>query len=117
VKYRLIIEEFGGWDAVPGRLLRALDGIARGTASLGQRGRDALGGWTSRIVAGADQSARAMRSPADTLSCFAWALDAEDHAALGRRAAAPAPAGDTYRSGRDRDGPHGRIMKYELNRD
>jgi aryl-alcohol dehydrogenase-like predicted oxidoreductase len=33
---------------------------------------------------------------------------------LGR---APGPTGDIFELERDRDGPHGRIMKYDLNRE
>ena len=51
------------------------------------------------------------------LGMFKVALDADDRAAidavLARRRG---PRGDTYALERDREGPHGRIMKYNLNK-
>lgn len=116
VKYRLIIEEFGGWDAFQA-LLRALNGIARrhGVSISAVATRWVL---DQPHVAGAIVGARYAEHLPDNLSVFRFALDAADHAALAPiLAAAPGPAGDTYTLERDREGPHGRIMKYELNRD
>ncbi len=49
---------------------------------------------------------------------FAFALDAEDRglidAVLAERTG---PTGDTFELERDREGRHGRIMKYNLNKD
>ncbi len=43
-------------------------------------------------------------------------LDHEDHAALGAvTALRTGPMDDVFNLERDRQGPHGRIMKYELN--
>jgi len=45
-------------------------------------------------------------------------MDAADRAAIDALLAAhPGPQGDFSTQERDRHGPHGRIMKYELNRD
>ena len=53
----------------------------------------------------------------DTLEVFRLQLDAADHAQLDALLAAhPGPAGDTYTLERDKTGPHGRIMKYDLNK-
>jgi aryl-alcohol dehydrogenase-like predicted oxidoreductase len=116
VKYRLIIEEFGGWDAFQA-LLRAMDGIGRrhGVSITAVATRWVL---DQPHVAGAIIGARYAEHLADNLTVFGFALDAADHAALDAvLAQAPGPAGDTYALERDREGPHGRIMKYDLNRD
>ncbi|MGK7869496.1 aldo/keto reductase [Falsiroseomonas sp. E2-1-a20] len=116
VKYRLIIEEFGGWDAFQA-LLRAMDGIGRrhGVSITAVATRWVL---DQPHVAGAIVGARYAEHLADNLTVFDFALDADDHAALDAvLAQAPGPAGDTYALERDREGPHGRIMKYDLNRD
>jgi aryl-alcohol dehydrogenase-like predicted oxidoreductase len=116
VKYRLIIEEFGGWDAFQA-LLRVLDGIARKHAvsitAVATR-------WVldQPQVAGAIVGARYAEHLPDNLAVFRFALDAADRAAIAALLAAhPGPQGDFYALERDRHGPHGRIMKYELNRD
>jgi len=115
VKYRLIIEEFGGWDAFQA-LLSALDGIARrhdvSITAVATR-------WVldQPHVAGAIVGARYAEHLPDNLRVFDFALDADDRAVLAPiLAAAPGPAGDTYSLERDREGPHGRIMKYDLNK-
>ncbi|MBU8539370.1 aldo/keto reductase [Falsiroseomonas tokyonensis] len=116
VKYRLIIEEFGGWDAFQA-LLRAMEAIARkhGVSITAVATRWVL---DQPHVAGAIVGARYAEHLADNLTVFRFALDAADVAALEAvLAQAPGPAGDTYTLERDRDGPHGRIMKYDLNRD
>jgi aryl-alcohol dehydrogenase-like predicted oxidoreductase len=116
VKYRLIIEEFGGWDAFQA-LLRLLDGIARkhgvSIAAVATR-------WVldQPQVAGAIVGARHAGHLPENLVVFRFALDAGDRAAIGAFLAShPGPQGDFYALERDRHGPHGRIMKYELNRD
>jgi len=115
VKYRLIIEEFGGWDAFQA-LLHALDSIARRHAvsitAVATR-------WVldQPHVAGAIVGARYAEHLADNLRVFAFALDAADHAMLAPiLAASPGPGGDAFTLERDRDGSHGRIMKYDLNK-
>jgi aryl-alcohol dehydrogenase-like predicted oxidoreductase len=116
IKYRLIIEEFGGWDAFQA-LLRLLDGIARrhGVSLPAVATRWVL---EQPHVAGAIVGARYAEHLADNLSVFRFALDAKDRDAIGDFLARhPGPQGDFYALERDRDGPHGRIMKYELNRD
>ena len=116
VKYRLIIEEFGGWDAFQA-LLRLLDGLARkhgvSIAAIATR-------WVldQPHVAGAIVGARYAEHLAENLAVFRVALDAADRAAIGDLLARhPGPQGDFYALERDRTGRHGRIMKYELNRD
>jgi len=116
VKYRLIIEEFGGWDAFQA-LLRALDGIGRrhGVSITAVATRWVL---EQPQVAGIVVGARYADHLPDNLSVFRFALDAADRAALDAvLATAPGPAGDPYALERDREGPHGRIMRTDLNRD
>ena len=115
-KYRLIIEEFGGWDAFQA-LLGVLDGIARkhGVSITAVATRWVL---DQPHVAGAIVGARYAEHLSDNLAVFSFALDASDHAAIDALLAQhPGPQGDFYALERDRTGSHGRIMKYELNRD
>jgi len=116
VKYRLIIEEFGGWDAFQA-LLRVLDSIARkhGVSITAVATRWVL---DQPHVAGAIVGARYAEHLPDNLAVFRFAMDGEDRAAIDALLAQhPGPQGDFYALERDRTGPHGRIMKYELNRD
>lgn len=116
VKYRLIIDEFGGWDEFQA-LLRLLDGIARkhGVSITAVATRWVL---DQPHVAGAIVGARYAEHLPDNLAVFGFALDEADRAAIDALLAAhPGPGGDTYTLERDRDGPHGRIMKYDLNKE
>ncbi len=115
VKYKLIIDEFGGWAAFQG-LLRALKSIA-------DRHQVQLSTVAIRwvldqpAVAAAIVGARYGNRIGDTLEVFQLRLDAADHALIDPiLASCPGPAGDTYSLERDKTGPHGRIMKYDLNK-
>ncbi len=115
VKYKLIIEEFGGWTTFQG-LLRALKSIAErhgvSISTVATR-------WVldQPAVAAAIVGARYGDRIGSTLDVFKLQLDAEDHALLGPiLATSPGPDGDTYTLERDKNGPHGRIMKYDLNK-
>ncbi|RZJ22424.1 MAG: aldo/keto reductase [Haliea sp.] len=115
IKYKLIIDEFGGW-AVFQQLLRALQQIAQrhgaSIASVATRWVLDQSGVGAAIV-----GARYADKLSDTLAVFGLRLDAQDHALLAPILSAhPGPAGDTYALERDKDGPHGRIMKYNLNK-
>jgi len=115
VKYRLIIEEFGGWDAFQA-LLAALARIAarHGTTIPAVATRWVL---DRPMVAGAIVGARYADHLPGTLATFGVRLTEQDHAELAPILAAhPGPPGDVYTLERDREGPHGRIMKYNLNR-
>jgi aryl-alcohol dehydrogenase-like predicted oxidoreductase len=114
-KYKLIIDDFGGWDLFQ-ELLRALDRIARrhdvGIAAVATR-------WVldRPQVAGAIVGARYAEHLPANLRVFGFALDGEDRAAIaGVLARRRGPEGDTFALERDREGRHGRIMKYDLNR-
>lgn len=114
VKYKLVIDDFGGWD----RFQALLALLAR----LGTKHGVPLGAVATRWVLAQPQVAAAIvgaryadRLP-QTLQVFSFALDAADHAAIDALLAdGPGPQGDTYTLERDRAGRHGRIMKYDLN--
>jgi len=113
-KYKLIIDEFGGW-ALFQELLSALSRVAA------RHGTD-IATVATRAVLDRAQVAAAIVGAVNASHLAAheriasFALDGDDHAAIasvtGRRAG---PAGDVYALERDRTSPHGRIMKYELN--
>jgi aryl-alcohol dehydrogenase-like predicted oxidoreductase len=113
IKYRLIIDECGGWDAFQA-LLSVLDRIA-------QRHAVPLSAVAARwvldqpAVAAVIIGARHAGHLADTLAIAALRLSAADHAAIAA-VLSSGPQGDVYALERDRDGRHGRIMKYNLNK-
>ncbi len=116
VKYKLIIDDFGGWELFQD-LLRTLDGIARkhgvGIANVATR-------WVldRPHVAGAIIGARYAANLGENLQVFTFALDDADRAALASvLAQRRGPEGDAYTLERDREGRHGRIMKYNLNKE
>ena len=115
VKYRLIIEEFGGWDAFQA-LLATLDRVGTkhgvGVAEVAIR-------WTldQPMVAAAIVGARDSAHLAQTGKVFAFRLDDADRAAIGRHLdARGGPFGEVYALERDRNGRHGRIMRYNQNK-
>jgi aryl-alcohol dehydrogenase-like predicted oxidoreductase len=115
IKYKLIIDEFGGWDAFQ-QLLEVLQKIA---ARHGVKISAIATRWVldQPGVAGAIVGARYADHLSDTLALFPLRLDAQDHAlidALLQRH--PGPQGDTYALERDKTGRHGTIMKYDLNK-
>ena len=113
-KYKLIIEDFGGWDLFQ-ELLQALQTIAtRHGVGLGDvatrwvidrpQVASAIMGFTSTRYLPATQGIEALR------------LDAQDHALLAPLLARrTGPAGDCYDIERDKEGRHGRIMRYNQN--
>ncbi|MEO7938962.1 MAG: aldo/keto reductase [Burkholderiaceae bacterium] len=115
IKYKLVIDELGGWEVFQ-QLLRALQQIGQrhgaGISSVATRWVLDQSGVGAAIV-----GARYADRLADTLAVFGLRLDARDHALLEPILAAhPGPTGDTYALERDKDGRHGRIMKYNLNK-
>jgi aryl-alcohol dehydrogenase-like predicted oxidoreductase len=113
IKYRLIIDECGGWDAFQA-LLVVLDRIAQAhavplSAVAARWVLDQPG--VSAVIIGARHAGHL----ADTLAIAALRLSATDHAAIAA-VLPPGPQGDVYALERDRDGRHGRIMKYNLNK-
>lgn len=115
IKYKLVIDEFGGWEAFQ-QLLRALQQI-------GQRHGVRIATVATRWVMDQPQvgaaivGARYADRLADTLAVFGLHLDADDLAVLRPLLDAHrGPSGDTYSLERDKTGRHGRIMKYNLNK-
>lgn len=114
IKYKLIIDDFGGW-ALLQRLLTVLREIAdrRGcdiatVASRAMLERQGVAG----VIIGATNAAHV----AANVRIGDIALDREDHDAIGAvMALRTGPAGDVFMLERDRQGRHGRIMKYGLN--
>lgn len=114
IKYKLIIDDFGGWSLFQ-ELLAVLDAVARRhsvniAAVAGRWMLDRPG------VAGVIVGARYADHLAADLKIFDFQLDAADRTAIEQvLARRQGPRGDTFELERDRNGRHGRIMKYNLN--
>jgi aryl-alcohol dehydrogenase-like predicted oxidoreductase len=114
IKYKLVIDDFGGWGLFQ-ELLTVLAGVAirQGTdiASVATRMMLDRPGIAAAIV-GATNAAH-LQAHAEIGAVH---INAADRAAIesvtDRRSG---PAGDVYVLERDRNGRHGQIMKYELN--
>ncbi|MBM3545533.1 MAG: aldo/keto reductase [Alphaproteobacteria bacterium] len=114
IKYKLIIDDFGGWGLFQ-ELLTVLDAVARrhGVTIAAVAGRWML---DRPGVAGIIVGARYADHLAADLKIFDVILDAADRAAIDQvLARRQGPRGDTFELERDRNGRHGRIMKYNLN--
>ncbi|VVD59309.1 aldo/keto reductase [Pandoraea anhela] len=115
VKYKLIIEDFGGWDLFQlllATLKRIADRHALSIPTIAMR-------WVlaQPQVAGVIVGVRRGDHLADHLRVLDAPLDADDLAALERVLSERLPmSGDVYTAERDLNGKHGRIMKYDLNR-
>jgi aryl-alcohol dehydrogenase-like predicted oxidoreductase len=113
IKYKLIIDDFGGWDLFQ-QLLATLGRIAvKHRCDIATVASRAVLNWehVAAIIVGATNASHlcANRKIAELQ------LDAADVACIAsvlrlRRG----PAGDVYSLERDRTGRHGRIMKYDL---
>ena len=112
-KYKLIIEDFGGWELCQ-RLLRTLRGIAdKHEASIAMVATRYV--LQKNRVAAAIVGARHARHLPETLRTFSFELDEHDLAAIKRVTdAAQGPAGDVYSIERIEGGKHAAIMKYDL---
>ncbi len=113
VKYKLVIDDAGGWDWFQA-LLRTLAGIGArhgvGIAAVGSRYVLDLPQVAAVIV-----GVRSRAHLAQHRAVFDFRLDAGDRAALDAvLAQRRALDGDVYALERDRAGRHGRIMKYDL---
>nr|MBP9185316.1 aldo/keto reductase [Fuscovulum sp.] len=113
-KYKLIIDDFGGWDLFQA-LLRTLRGIAdrhgvdiATVASAAMLDRPGV----AAVIVGARNRAHL----AGNVAVATLRLTAADRAEIAAiLAQSRIPEGDVYTLERDRTGPHGRIMKYDLN--
>lgn len=115
VKYRLIIDEFGGWPLFQ-ELLATLKAVGdrhgHGIATVATRVMLDRPGVAAAIVGATSAAHLAAHARIGELR-----LDAADRAAIGAVIARRrGPQGDVYALERDREGPHGSIMKYTLNR-
>ena len=115
VKYRLIIDEFGGWPLFQ-ELLVVLRGIA-------DRQHCDIATVATRAVLDCPTVAAAIVGATSAAHLEAHgrigevALGEQDRAAIAAvTSRRQGPPGDVYALERDREGPHGRIMKYTLNR-
>jgi aryl-alcohol dehydrogenase-like predicted oxidoreductase len=113
IKYKLIIDDFGGWHLFQ-ELLQALDGLAC-------KHHCDIATIATRFVLDADNVAAAIVGATNVSHLPAHeqigtlGLDDADRAAIQTVIAkAKGPLGDVYTLERDRHGPHGRIMKYDL---
>jgi aryl-alcohol dehydrogenase-like predicted oxidoreductase len=113
VKYKLIIDDAGGWEWFQA-LLRAL-------AAIGARHGVGIGAVATRWVLEQPQVAAAIVGVryrahlAEHRQVVGLQLDAADQAALQQVLAQRRKLqGDVYELERDRTGRHGRIMKYDL---
>ena len=114
VKYRLIIDEFGGWE----RFQRLLAAVARVAGKHGVGIGTVAVAWVlaQPQVAGVIVGARSAAHLADTLSAATLVLDGDDLAEQGTVLAERAPLqGDVYDLEREKGGPHAAIMRYDLN--
>ena len=113
VKYRLIIDEFGGWERFQ-ELLAALGEVA-------SRHGVGIGAVAIRWVldqpgvSGVIVGARHARHLDQAGQACALALGDDDRSAIARvQSAASGPTGDVYDLERVKGGPHASIMRYTL---
>jgi aryl-alcohol dehydrogenase-like predicted oxidoreductase len=114
VKYKLIIDDFGGWELYQ-ELLQTLRRVAdkHGVSIALVATRYVL---QKEQVAAAIVGARHARHLPETLRVFDLKLDQDDLAAIKRVTdQAQGPAGDVYAVERVKGGKHAAIMKYNLN--
>lgn len=113
-KYKLIIEDFGGWDLFQ-ELLRALASVAarHGSDIATVASRHVLDRpQVAAVIVGARNRSHLPRN----LALGAVRLTEEDRAEIDAVIAkSPGLEGDVYTLERDRTGRHGSIMKYNLN--
>ena len=115
IKYHLIVGEMGGWKVFQ-NVLEALESVARkhGTAVVCV----ALA-WVlaQKRVAATITGMDSVQQAEEILEVFRLDLDEEDRTLIAEALArAEGPRGPVYALERDRDGPHGRIMRYNLNK-
>ena len=115
VKYKLIIDDFGGWERFQS-LLRVLERI-------GERHDVGIGAVAVRwvldrpLVAGCIVGATSTRHLASNVGIFAFSLTEQDHREINRVIEGNEQVqGDCYEVENDRNGRHGRIMRYNQNK-
>jgi aryl-alcohol dehydrogenase-like predicted oxidoreductase len=114
VKYKLIIDDFGGWrlfQELLATLRRIADRHATDIATIASRAVLDRPGVGAVII-----GARTRAHLAANVAISRLKLSPEDHAAIDAVARRRrGPLGDVYELERDRDSRHGSIMKYNLN--
>jgi aryl-alcohol dehydrogenase-like predicted oxidoreductase len=113
-KYKLIIDEFGGWRLFQ-QLLRTMQGISRrhGVSIAAVATRYIL---QKKAVGAAIVGARHARHLPATLRTFGFVLSEGDLDAIRSVTdRARGPDGEVYALERMKDGKHAKIMKYNLN--
>jgi aryl-alcohol dehydrogenase-like predicted oxidoreductase len=114
VKYKLIIEDFGGWSLFQ-ELLRTLRRVADShdsdIASVASRFTLDLKGVVAVIIGATSRAHLAVNAGMSALKLTD--ADRGEVEAVGARR--HGPSGDVYELERDRNGRHGSIMKYNLN--
>jgi aryl-alcohol dehydrogenase-like predicted oxidoreductase len=113
-KYRLIIEEFGGWEAYQA-LLGELSAIGqeKGVSAAAVALRYVLDRPAVAATMVGFSSTERMRA---NLRALEVDLTEDDTERIRRHSVlAPGPSGDVFGLERDREGPHGRVMRYDLN--
>ena len=115
IKYRLVIDDFGGWAA--------FQSLLRACKRIGDKHGASISAVATRWVldrpgvAAAIVGSRYADHLSDTLAVFRLQLDEADRALLTPLLAAhPGIEGDTYSLERNKGGRHGSIMKYNLNK-
>ena len=113
-KYKLIVDDFGGWGLFQ-ELLAALRRVAdrHGADIASVASRLALGfPGVAAVIVGATSRAHLVANVAAAALPLSEADVGEIEAVASRRGG---PLGDVYALERDRNGRHGAIMKYNLN--
>jgi aryl-alcohol dehydrogenase-like predicted oxidoreductase len=115
VKYRLIVDEFGGWDRFQDMLAALGEVAARHGTGIGAVALR----WVldQPGVSGVIVGARHARHLDQITQACMFALDEDDRAAIARvQSASSGPNGDAYDLERVKGGPHASIMRYTLAR-
>jgi aryl-alcohol dehydrogenase-like predicted oxidoreductase len=113
IKYRLVIDEFGGWSRFQDLLSALAKVAARHDVHLGTVAIRWL--LDQAGVSGVIVGARHAGHLDDIRKASELRLDDDDREAIARvQAGASGPAGDVYALERVKGGPHASIMRYDL---
>jgi aryl-alcohol dehydrogenase-like predicted oxidoreductase len=114
VKYKLMIDEFGPWELFQ-ELLTTLKRIAdKHQTSISNVATQFV--LKQPAIGAAIVGARTANHLKESISMFSFSLDADDLSAIRRvTAQRRGPEGDVFDIERIKDGPHGSIMRYNLN--
>lgn len=115
IKYKLIIDDAGGWDYFQ-NLLNVLNAIAnKHNVSITNAATKYI--LDKPNVAGIVIGARNANNLEDTMRTFTFEFDKEDRETINKiLSQANGPVGDTYALERLKGGTHAMIMKYNLNK-